>query len=336
MRAYEDLLFTMYPCCVLVNGAEKDAIYDLQRESYKLIPHSLYYILTRYENKSIRYMKSKLKGNEQFIDQYINFLLDNDFGVLYKKGEKVFQDIPDDVYCPKLITNAIIDYCDESNYSIAGAITQLDELRCENLEVRLYSHFDTDNINKILSYAKGTSIRDLELLMQYGNDVNFDVILKMRLNNSRMRKVTIVGCPPEKEVIYDHDDVYIIFTSECVVDECACGVVNPWYYLPKTELYLEAKKYNSCLNRKISIDRHGEVKNCPSMEKSYGNIENVRLKDVASRDDFQQLWTMKKDDIDVCKDCELRYMCQDCRAYITDPNNIYSKPIKCEYDPYNN
>ena len=25
----------------------------------------------------------------------------------------------------------------------------------------------------------------------------------------------------------------------------------------------------------------------------------------------------------------------DCRAYIQDKNNIYSKPAKCNYDPYN-
>ena len=39
----------------------------------------------------------------------------------------------------------------------------------------------------------------------------------------------------------------------------------------------------------------------------------------------------KKDDIDKCKECELRYMCQDCRAYIKDKENIYSAPTKCNY-----
>ena len=38
--------------------------------------------------------------------------------------------------------------------------------------------------------------------------------------------------------------------------------------------------------------------------------------------------------IHVCKDCEFRYICTDCRAYIEDPNDILSKPLKCGYNPY--
>ncbi|MNL67068.1 hypothetical protein D3C87_1916250 [compost metagenome] len=29
-------------------------------------------------------------------------------------------------------------------------------------------------------------------------------------------------------------------------------------------------------------------------------------------------------------------MCTDCRAYVEDPKDIYSKPLKCGYDPYTN
>lgn len=36
----------------------------------------------------------------------------------------------------------------------------------------------------------------------------------------------------------------------------------------------------------------------------------------------------------VCKDCEFRYICTDCRAYVEDPDDILSKPLKCGYNPY--
>jgi hypothetical protein len=29
-------------------------------------------------------------------------------------------------------------------------------------------------------------------------------------------------------------------------------------------------------------------------------------------------------------------MCTDCRVYLQDPNDIYSKPLKCGYNPYTN
>lgn len=34
--------------------------------------------------------------------------------------------------------------------------------------------------------------------------------------------------------------------------------------------------------------------------------------------------------------CEFRYICIDCRAYLVAPENIYSKPQKCGYDPFTN
>ena len=40
------------------------------------------------------------------------------------------------------------------------------------------------------------------------------------------------------------------------------------------------------------------------------------------------------DKIIVCKDCEFRYICTDCRIFIKDNNNIYSQPLHCNYNPY--
>lgn len=55
---------------------------------------------------------------------------------------------------------------------------------------------------------------------------------------------------------------------------------------------------------------------------------------VITNNNFKQLWGIKKDEIKVCQDCEFRHMCTDCRAYIENPNDIYSKPLKCGYNPY--
>jgi SPASM domain peptide maturase of grasp-with-spasm system len=84
----------------------------------------------------------------------------------------------------------------------------------------------------------------------------------------------------------------------------------------------------------LCVDENGYIKNCPSMEKHYGHIDDIKLEDVVKSDEFQKLWHIKKDDIKVCQDCEFRHMCMDCRAFIKDPNDIYSQPAKCHYNPY--
>jgi len=70
------------------------------------------------------------------------------------------------------------------------------------------------------------------------------------------------------------------------------------------------------------------------MEKSFGNISSISLKEIISNENFSRLWTINKDEIKVCQDCEFRYVCTDCRAYIENKEDIYSKPLKCGYNPY--
>jgi len=96
----------------------------------------------------------------------------------------------------------------------------------------------------------------------------------------------------------------------------------------------EASFYNTYFNKKISIDINGKIKNSPACSKSYDNIREITLLEVMGKPGFKDLWHITKDKIDVCKDCEFRHICSDCRAFIKDPENIYSQPAKCTYNPY--
>lgn len=91
--------------------------------------------------------------------------------------------------------------------------------------------------------------------------------------------------------------------------------------------------FNGCLNRKISIDAQGNIKNCPSFSGEFGNITSMRLADVVKQAEFRRVWSIYKDNISVCKDCELRYACTDCRAYTVGDDPL-GKPSRCGYDPY--
>lgn len=67
------------------------------------------------------------------------------------------------------------------------------------------------------------------------------------------------------------------------------------------------------------------------MKISLGNINNlhkVNLSDLET-----EYWTIKKDDIDICKDCEFRYICSDCRVQV---EHKYARPNTCIYNPYTN
>lgn len=72
------------------------------------------------------------------------------------------------------------------------------------------------------------------------------------------------------------------------------------------------------------------------MKRSYGNIATTELKELLNNPEFTKLWYITKDKVEVCKDCEFRNICTDCRCFLTDETNIFSKPKNCSYDPYTN
>jgi SPASM domain peptide maturase of grasp-with-spasm system len=110
-------------------------------------------------------------------------------------------------------------------------------------------------------------------------------------------------------------------------------VIAEKYFSMHFQSYLLSKNYNNCLYKKISIDKEGQIKLCPSQKQSYGSIENTSLIDVVDKLALNPLTTMTKDAITTCKSCEYRYACSDCRAFLENPDDMYSKPLKCGYDP---
>ncbi len=127
---------------------------------------------------------------------------------------------------------------------------------------------------------------------------------------------------------------HIFFTQDEITSSNHCGIISPDYFTINIKTFTEARKHNTCLNRKISVDTEGYIRNCPNMKEHYGNIKNTTLQQALEHPDFKKYWFINKDQVAVCKDCEFRYICTDCRAYIENPEDMYSKPLKCGYNPY--
>lgn len=66
----------------------------------------------------------------------------------------------------------------------------------------------------------------------------------------------------------------------------------------------------------------------------YEDTNTDEVRQLSQNRHFTELWHITKDRIEVCKDCEFRYICTDCRCFIIDESNIYSKPKNCKYNPY--
>jgi SPASM domain peptide maturase of grasp-with-spasm system len=129
---------------------------------------------------------------------------------------------------------------------------------------------------------------------------------------------------------------YVMLVKRNIVNEKHCGIINKEYFYSNIKLFSESQHHNTCLNKKIAIDKDGNIKNCPSMAESFGNIKDSRLDKAINHPNFKKYWNITKDQVEICKDCEFRHICTDCRAYTENADDQYSKPLKCGYNPYTN
>ena len=177
------------------------------------------------------------------------------------------------------------------------------------------------------------NLQSLELIIPY-KDEKKEEYIELYTNINFLNQIYVHSSPEDNIVELDNNPLYsIVYINDLILDSSHCGNINPGYFNSNITLFSENNNFNSCLNKKIGIDFQGNIKNCPTMNYSFGNIQDVSIKNYITDQKFQALWKIKKDDIQTCKDCEFRYICTDCRAFHTD-EDLLLKPKKCSYNPY--
>ncbi|MCP5104971.1 MAG: SPASM domain-containing protein, partial [bacterium] len=103
----------------------------------------------------------------------------------------------------------------------------------------------------------------------------------------------------------------------------------------KLSQFFYSKYYNPCLGHQVAVDTHGRIKPCLWFDKILGNVRKDDLKDMIIAGIFDPYWESAKHKIETCKECELRFACDDCRVFaLKKGGGLEAKPSYCEYDPY--
>ena len=182
-------------------------------------------------------------------------------------------------------------------------------------------------------------LEGIEIVSPFYDEINVDFLHLLNEKTLRIYSMVFYNCKKKTLKGSDFFRFRVNFTDKDL-KLSSCGTVDLKYFNTNLPKVLESLNHNSCLNKKIAIDKDGNIKNCPAMLHSFGNIKDTTLEEALNHIDFKKYWHVNKDMIAVCKDCEFRHICTDCRAY-TERNHLHedldlSKPLKCGYNPYTN
>ncbi|MDR6514595.1 grasp-with-spasm system SPASM domain peptide maturase [Chryseobacterium camelliae] len=330
--------FNLFSNILITKGAKRILVTDLQRNQSELYPIEFFDIINALKENSIENVIASYDSeSHELIKEYIELLLEKEFGFITKKSwDKNFPSFLYQFITPNAITNA---YLEIKNINILNQINEsLSNLGTEYVVIHYYNILDIDEIKYIEEIFKNSTITAIEIISEYNQIHNELFIETAESFCKRIYHFSFYNCQRSPFKLKNKYKFTLSFVKE-KINTNSCGKVDLKYFNTNLQKVVEAINYNSCLHKKISIDINGNIKNCPAMTQSFGNIANTTLEKALTDHEFRKYWNLTKDNIEICKDCEFRYICTDCRAY-TEQTSFssegldISKPLKCGYDPY--
>ncbi|UTX48143.1 grasp-with-spasm system SPASM domain peptide maturase [Chryseobacterium sp. MA9] len=330
--------FNLFSNILITKGATRILISDLQRNVSELYPLELYEIIEEMKNHSLEdILKVYDKESRSIVQEYINLLLEKEYGFVTENDwDRNFPPLSYEYHEPSIITDLFIEM--EDIELLKKINPSIENLGIKHLVIYSLKPLTIHEFIEIDDVFKTSVLSGIEIFSPFHKETNLSFIQALQKNTARIYSLIFYNCskPPFKA-----KDEYR-FSLNFLKDELkisACGKVELKYFNTNISKVLEAINHNSCLYKKIGIDRNGAIKNCPLMSENFGNIRNNSLEEAITQPNFKKYWNLTKDNIEICKDCEFRYVCTDCRAYTENAEkskeglNI-SKPLKCGYNPY--
>ncbi len=98
--------------------------------------------------------------------------------------------------------------------------------------------------------------------------------------------------------------------------------------------FFYSQHFNPCLGHQVAVDINGDIKPCLWSEDIVGDIFSNDLKGLIISGAFDRFWETTKDHIQVCRECEKRYNCSDCRVSAKNGQGSRpGQPVFCNYIP---
>lgn len=332
--------------CKVVDGYSRSIVIDYSRNNLYFITHQYSNLLKLLNRNKISSILNELEDHEsiEYFNDFLRFLMENEL-IFLVDDATLFPEKSDFDFEEHTILQDVIIEMDQSHYSrniFMRVINDLKLTKCEDFQLRMLSDFNFDFLNEILDIINDTSCNYLEIHCTYNDYTNNETLHGFVEENVLISKIFVYNSPKVDKyvVINDVGEMNTIALGEIWYLDYpfdngnSCGLIN-FENLSFIDTYSHnrLKSKNGCLYKKLTIDIHGNIKNCPSIKKNFGNIEKDSILEILKSPQFTELWYVHKDQIETCKICEFRYNCTDCRAFISNREDIYSKPSKCNYNP---
>lgn len=322
-----------YAHCIPVSGSNKGCVYDLQRGDLYNFPNSFIELLLSYRDKPLSLMMSENKFQEAVLKKYLSFLEESELIFYTEKPEK-FPNLELDYLRPFHIDNLFIEINDIKENKWDFLKTKVESTGVLNV-VFIYNdiNYSQDGIKiieEIIEIYRYSRIQYISFVLNYGTEI----VKKAKEIHKREPKVYETIFFNAKYNRKTKNGVYYYKGNQSAVFNRRIKAVDDFFV--NKDIYLLGKQFNPYYFRSAYINNEGFLKNSMFNGQDYGNVFKEDILELIKNEEFTKLWYINKDQIEICADCQYRYICNDNRIPISVENSKYEHETECAYNPYNN
>ena len=149
--------FSLFACCLLVQGIGRSLIVDVQRNKMHFIPNSLYLILSECNGMTLNaIIQTYGEENQAYIMDYFDFLSKEEL-IFFTNSPTRFPKLNLTWEQQRMITNGIIDILLVKAFDIQLVINQFSVLACHALQLRFFAQIKLEELECILDYFENNN-----------------------------------------------------------------------------------------------------------------------------------------------------------------------------------
>lgn len=300
----ESKYLKVFTDCQLVDGDNGYLMYDLRRFKLHSLSKTAYDLLKEIDGKKVGTIISKF-GND--IIKIIDYYIAEDVCFLTDSPTR-FPKISEDVFFENDCYSAIIEIGASTAYDYVKVIDELNRLGCQMLmlSIKSDSNITSEDILRIINATDDSFLRVIDVVVPS----SFENIFSMDFLdlNLRISSITYLGSD-QSTIEQNENNIQIKKTIDKELNWTEKIVRENFTFSLKS--FMESKKYNIALNRKICIDEFGYIRNYINHQKHFGNLSNTStsISQVFKSTEFRKKWEISNDLIENCKSCKFRYCC---------------------------
>ncbi|MFM2394737.1 MAG: hypothetical protein RLZZ546_2719, partial [Bacteroidota bacterium] len=321
--------FKLFQCCVAVKGIKNGIIIDFQRNAIHNVSNQLIDLLAEYSKKSIYELFEDFKASKKLLKKHIRYFIENELVIISDEIDRY--PFLSTVFLKPAIIDTLCMELESFDVDLKTFLLRdVNELGINYMKLILKKD-EINNLNKILSVLETSKIKGIVLYLEFNIKIA-EELETLVINNPRISQV--VFCNSIQGLTLSNCDGKFYFENlslEELFDNKTIESVND--FVLNQNIYNEALQYNLMFNKSLFIDSLGHVKKYRGDLEIYGNIKIEKINNILENKDFYAFWNISKDQTEVCKDCEFRYICPDGRIpYKMNSENLYYKhKTACNY-----